>query len=155
MSDQVDERPRKRRRASSSATTSSTIVDRDVDASVIKKLPQGFFDLTQDEVKSQRDINIESQVPKFYQEIRTETTKVENALEEELSEVQKDRDLDEVETQLKCWEKVDQLQKNADGIKAKVSDDFIGPDSDEEIDLAEIDDLFLNWKSKGSSRLKI
>ncbi|XP_074593394.1 uncharacterized protein LOC141849099 [Brevipalpus obovatus] len=155
MSDQVDEKPRKRRRASSSAATSTTTVDRDVEASVIKKLPKGFFDLTPEEEKSQRDVNIESEVPKFYQEIRTETTKVENALEKEQSEVQKERDLDEVETQLKCWEKVNQLQKNADEIKAKVSSDFVPQESDEEIDLAELDDIFINWKSKGSSRLKI
>lgn len=98
----------------------SDIGDPHSDAGIADKLPDGFFDDPKMEaaVKNSVYINpVDAEIVKFNKEIEQENQKAEKSVEEDLIEIQKERNLEEIDSQIQKWAKVEELQKKADEFK--------------------------------------
>ncbi|XP_034173731.1 zinc finger protein 830 [Osmia lignaria lignaria] len=126
-------------------------IERDKDANQAV-LPEGFFD---DPVLDAKVRNVEYKNPieeeweKFQKEIKEETAQSAQIIAEDQEEATTERQLDEIEEQIRHWSRVMDLVKRKEQVQAT---DRKQNNTDEDIssgDEAEFDE-FLDWRAKNS-----
>ncbi|XP_014669423.1 PREDICTED: zinc finger protein 830-like [Priapulus caudatus] len=145
--------------SNSGVKAASTVDDGEEEMTKVKSaedLPEGFFDDLKMDAKVRK---IEYKDPldeewEKFQKVITEETHVSEAIVAEEDEVRiTDRQIEEIDEQIAGWQKVTQLEKKHEQIKAKVEEAppvGSGAAGEEEDDVAEEDlDSMLDWKSKG------
>lgn len=124
------------------------------------KIPKGFFDNPELDAKARKEVfknPADEEWEKFQKAVAEENVASLTILEQNAEELQKDKNLEEIEEQISMWSKVEELQKRADNLKPQVKvklkreqTDSEGVDSSEEEDI----EVFGNWRNKKISRLK-
>jgi len=119
-------------------------------------LPKGFFDDPKLDARSRKGPlakdPIEEQMELFRKEIAQESIVSEVILEEEIEQLQKEKDITEVEEQLEKWETVEKYQKKIEEIhKKREEEKSTNKESESDSDDDEQDSLNdMNfWRSKG------
>lgn len=128
-------------------------------------LPQGFFDDPKLDAKSRKGPHardpMDEQMEVFMREIAQESLVSEVILEEEIEQLQKEKDIDEVDEQINQWERVDRYQKKieeihkkrkaeraAAALNANQKDNEDSEDDDDDDDPESLNDMNF-WRSKG------
>ncbi|RWS31037.1 zinc finger protein 830-like protein [Leptotrombidium deliense] len=119
------------------------------------EIPKGFFD---DPVMDAKARNVAYKDPKeeeweLFQKAISEEKNVSEALvEEELEAVQVERNLEEIDSQIEKWQKVNELQEKAEKIIANSDKDMKEDNLSDDEDTADFDDLnvFSDWRSRGT-----
>ena len=122
-------------------------------------LPKGFFDDPKMDAKLQKGANakdpFEEQMEMFRKEIAQESIVSEVILEEEIEQLQKEKEIADIEEQMNKWEKVDEYQKKIEEVHKKREDDKVGvddendDDSDQDEDFDNLNDMNF-WRNKGA-----
>ncbi|XP_070537039.1 zinc finger protein 830-like [Ptychodera flava] len=120
-------------------------------------LPEGFFD---DPVMDAKVRKVEVKDPmteeweKFKKTIAEETNVSEAIQEEEDEERQRERQIDEIDEQIHCLQKVEKLRDKKDEILTKTNDKSGTTAEDDSSNLTEEAEFeeFLDWRSKGAWR---
>ncbi|CAG4916081.1 unnamed protein product [Colias eurytheme] len=126
----------------------------DEEAKLTKPIPEGFFD---DPILDAKARNIEYKDPveeeweKFQKEIKEEATTSAEIIAGEQEEATAERQIDEIDEQIRNWSRVLDLELKKEETKKKVTDMDVmdeneDNDSDSEADLNE----FLDWRAKKS-----
>lgn len=128
-------------------------------------LPQGFFDDPKLDAKSRKGPHardpMDEQMEVFMREIAQESLVSEVILEEEIEQLQKEKDIDEVDEQINQWERVDRYQKKieeihkkrkaeraAAALNANQKNNEDSEDDDDDDDPESLNDMNF-WRSKG------
>lgn len=137
-----------------------TVQSNATDSTSTQELPKGFFDNPKEDAKFRNEVYkdpLEAEMKRFKKEMEEAATTSQEILEEELEEIQIDRDYYEVEDQLEKWAKVYDLQIKAEKIKANLNEDKKLTDQEEldedNIDLRDID-VFAKWRNKSTLESK-
>ncbi|KAK3928570.1 Zinc finger protein 830 [Frankliniella fusca] len=116
-------------------------------------LPEGFFD---DPIMDAKARHVEYKDPieeeweKFQKEIKEEVTVSSQIIEEDHEEATAERQIEEIDEQLRNWNRVLELERKKEAVKAA---ERIKMEIDEDISSGEDDfDEFLDWRSKKSFR---
>ncbi|XP_050454353.1 LOW QUALITY PROTEIN: zinc finger protein 830 [Cataglyphis hispanica] len=140
-----------------SATSTADIKYKDIEEEKIKDtnptvLPEGFFD---DPVMDAKVRNVEYKDPieeeweKFQKEIKEETAQSAQIIADDQEEATTERQLDEIEEQIRHWSRVIDLAKHMEQIQGtdrkqeNIDDDVLSSDE------AEFEE-FLDWRAKNS-----
>ena len=119
-------------------------------------LPKGFFDDPQKDAKARKVVYknpIDEQWEQFQKVIAEETNVSENIIEEDIEEIQKDRNLEEIEEQIANWIKVNEMQKRAEMLRNHIISNSDAnrvkkeEDSDSDVDEQDLN-VFSNWRSR-------
>ncbi|XP_023933823.1 zinc finger protein 830 [Bicyclus anynana] len=124
------------------------------DPSLTQPIPEGFFD---DPILDAKARNIEYKDPveeeweKFQKEIKEETTTSAEIIAGEQEEATAERQIDEIDEQIRNWSRVLDLELKKEETKKKIQDiEMLNEDDDNDSDNeAEIDE-FLDWRAKKS-----
>ncbi|XP_054161951.1 zinc finger protein 830-like [Oppia nitens] len=119
-------------------------------------IPKGFFDDPVMDAKARKVVfkdPIDEQWEQFQKVIAEETHVSQNIIEEDIEELQIDRNIEEIEEQIANWHKVNEMQKRAEQIHNHLIDNKDNikreevTDSDSDIDEQELN-VFSNWRSR-------
>ena len=121
-----------------------------------KSLPKGFFDDPVMDAKARKVVYkdpIDEQWEQFQKVIAEENNVSEAIIEEEVEELQIDKNLEEIEEQIANWIKVNEMQKRAELLHNHIvknnDSNYIKPENDSDSDVDENDlNLFSNWRSR-------
>ncbi|XP_070494107.1 zinc finger protein 830 [Chironomus tepperi] len=156
--DFFDSKPKSKK----SAKTKNEEVDSEK-MQVDEALPEGFFD---DPVKDAKARNLEYKDPveeewdKFQKEIKEAEVQSTNIINEEHEEATVERQIDEIDEQIRNWSRVLEMEKKKEEIETKLKqeniiksdNDTIMKTSDTESDEDEDIPEFIDWRSKKSHK---
>jgi len=125
-------------------------------------LPKGFFDNPSQNRQAQKDHEsaMDAEMELFRKQIAEEVLLSEQMAENDIVDIQREREIDEVEEQIANWQKVDDLQKRIEIVRARRKNDHstgntavnaeqtIENDDDEDDDDEDLDDPNF-WRCKG------
>lgn len=118
-----------------------------------ESLPEGFFD---DPIMDAKARHVEYKDPieeeweKFQKEIKEEVTVSSQIIEEDHEEATAERQIEEIDEQLRNWNRVLELERKKEAVKAA---ERIKMEIDDNVSSGEDDfDEFLDWRSKKSYR---
>jgi zinc finger protein 830 len=124
-------------------------------------LPKGFFDDPVLDAKARHvpfKDPIDEEWDKFQKVIAEETTTSQNIIEEDVEEIQVDRNLIEIEEQISSWAKVEEMQKKAEELHNNCVNNELKSNDIESSDSSDIDDqemdVFSNWRNRGALNSK-
>ncbi len=128
---------------------------------VSNSLPKGFFDDPMLDAKARHvpfKNPIDEEWDKFQKVIAEETNTSQNIIEEDVEEIQIDRNLIEIEEQISSWVKVEQMQKKAEQLHNNCVNNELKSNDIESSDSSDIDDqemdVFSNWRNRGALNSK-
>jgi zinc finger protein 830 len=128
---------------------------------VSNSLPKGFFDNPMLDAKARHvpfKDPIDEEWDKFQKVIAEETNTSQNIIEEDIEEIQIDRNLIEIEEQISSWAKVEQMQKKAEELHNNCVNSELKSNDIESSDSSDIDDqemdVFSNWRNRGALNSK-
>jgi zinc finger protein 830 len=129
---------------------------------VEEELPKGFFDNPVEDAKARHvpyKDPMDEEWEKFQKAISTESQFSQNLVEEELEEIQTERNIEEIEEQISSWAKIEMLQKKAEELAASIAQgeavkrmetENQGEEGEGDDDLEEDLDMFADWRKKGT-----
>lgn len=114
-------------------------------------LPKGFFDDPIKDAKARKVVYknpMEEQWEEFQKVIAEENNVSENIIEEEVEELQNERNIDEIEEQIANWIKVNEMQKRAEILHNHIASSRVKEEeSDSDVDEQDLN-AFSNWRSR-------
>nr|XP_034829802.1 zinc finger protein 830 [Maniola hyperantus] len=135
-------------------TVDNKLLDAKEDPSLTQPIPEGFFD---DPILDAKARNIEYKDPveeeweKFQKEIKEETTTSAEIIAGEQEEATAERQIDEIDEQIRNWSRVLDLELKKEETKKKIQDIEMNNEDDDKDSENEADiDEFLDWRAKKS-----